>query len=110
MEASFELHRQRRGLFSSDVVAYDTARPGYPEPVYELLRQVCGLGPGTDVLEIGPGAGQATRRLLDHGAALTAVELSAEFAGLLERKLPGGASRSRSGRSRMSPSTRSRST
>jgi len=89
VEASFELHRQRRGLFSSDVVAYDTARPGYPEPVYELLRQVCGLGPGTHVLEIGPGTGQATRRLLDLGAAVTAVELSAEFAGLLETRFAG---------------------
>ena len=38
MDGSFELHLQRRGLFSSDVVAYDTARPGYPEPVYKLLK------------------------------------------------------------------------
>ena len=86
MDDSFGLHRQRRGLFSSDVAAYDSARPGYPERVYEVLRETCGLGPGTDVLEIGPGTGQATGRLLDHGASVTAVELSAEFAALLETK------------------------
>lgn len=86
MEGSFELHLQRRGLFSSDVTAYDTGRPGYPEPVYELLREVCGLGTGTAVLEIGPGTGQATGRLLDLGASVTGVELSAEFAALLEAK------------------------
>jgi len=88
---SFELHLQRRGLFSSDAVAYDTGRPGYPEPVYDLLRQVCGLGPGTAVVEVGPGTGQATGRLLDLGATVTAVELSADFAALLEARFAGRA-------------------
>ena len=86
MEGSFELHLQRRGLFSSDVFAYDTGRPGYPDRVYELLQQLCGLGPGSRVLEIGPGTGQATGRLLDCGATVTAVELAAEMAAALEAK------------------------
>ncbi|HEY4410299.1 MAG TPA: class I SAM-dependent methyltransferase [Acidimicrobiia bacterium] len=89
MTPSFELHLQRRGLFSSDAVAYDTGRPGYPEPVYELLQQVCGLGPGAEIVEVGPGTGQATGRLLDLGAAVTAVELSADFAALLEARFAG---------------------
>src|SRR5436305_1335669 len=88
---SFELHLQRRGLFSSDAVAYDTGRPGYPEPVYDLLRQVCGLGPGADVVEVGPGTGQATGRLLDLDATVTAVELSADFAALLATRFDGRA-------------------
>jgi SAM-dependent methyltransferase len=83
------MHRQRRGLFSSDVEAYDTGRPPYPERVYELLRQVCGLGAGTVVLEIGPGTGQATGRLLDCGASVIAVELGAEMAAALEAKYEG---------------------
>jgi SAM-dependent methyltransferase len=86
VEGSFELHLKRRGLFSSDVDAYDTGRPGYPDRVYELLQQVCGLGHGTDVLEIGPGTGQATGRLLQSGATVTAVELGAEMAAALEAK------------------------
>jgi SAM-dependent methyltransferase len=89
MESSFELHRQRRGLFSSDVAAYDTGRPGYPDRVYELLQQVCRLGAGSHVLEIGPGTGQATGRLLHCGAAVTAVELGAEMAAALEAKYQG---------------------
>jgi len=88
---SFEMHLRRRGLFSSDAVAYDTGRPGYPEPVYDLLRQVGGLGPGADVVEVGPGTGQATGRLLDLGATVTAVELSADFAALLETRFAGRA-------------------
>ena len=88
-ENPFELHLQRRGLFSSDVAAYETGRPGYPARVYELLEQVCGLGSGSRVLEIGPGTGQATGDLLHHGATVTAVELGAEMAAALEAKFPG---------------------
>ena len=85
-ENPFELHLQRRGLFSSDVAAYDSGRPGYPARVYELLQQVCGLGPGSRVLEIGPGTGQATVDLLRAGATVTAIELGAEMAAALEAK------------------------
>ena len=85
----FELHLRRRGLFSSDVAAYDTGRPGYPDRVYELLQGVCGLGAKSQVLEIGPGTGQATGRLLDLGATVTAVELGPEMAAALEAKFGG---------------------
>lgn len=89
MDDPFALHRQRRGLFSSDATAYETGRPPYPERVYALLREVCGLGDGTEVVEIGPGTGLATARLLDHGASVTAVELSPEFAEGLRAKFAG---------------------
>lgn len=86
MDGSFELQLQRRNLFSSDVLAYDAGRPGYPDRIYELLQEVCGLGPGSEVLEIGPGTGQATARLLQGGAMVTAVELGPEMAAALEAK------------------------
>jgi SAM-dependent methyltransferase len=86
VEESFDLQRQRRGLFSCDVAAYDCGRPGYPDRVYELLHEVCGLGPGRAVLEIGPGTGQATGRLLESGASVTAVELGPELAARLRSK------------------------
>jgi SAM-dependent methyltransferase len=89
MDDSFDLQLERRGLFSSDVAAYDAGRPGYPERVYELLQEVCGLRPGRDVLEIGPGTGQATGRLLDAGARITAIELGEELAALLQSKHTG---------------------
>jgi len=90
VDDSFELHRQRRSLFSSDVVNYDSGRPGYPDRVYEVLEDLCGLGPGTAVVEIGPGTGQATGALLDRGASVTAVELGAEMAARLQEKFGGG--------------------
>jgi SAM-dependent methyltransferase len=91
MEASFEQHRARRNLFTDDVTSYAEGRPGYPEEVYDLLRDVCGLGSGTRVLEIGPGTGQATGPLLDRGADVTAVELGAGMAAHLRHEHAGRA-------------------
>lgn len=64
-----------RRLFGADPAAYDFARPGHPDRVYDVLVERCGLEQGTAVLEVGPGTGQATRRLLELGAdPLVAVE------------------------------------
>lgn len=82
------LDRSRRSLFSKSAETYD-ARPGYPERVFDLLAERCGLGPGVDVVEIGPGTGQATHPLLDRGASVVAVELGAEFAELLRERFEG---------------------
>jgi SAM-dependent methyltransferase len=67
--------REGRSVFGRDAAGYDRARPGHPERVYEVLSARCGLRQSTRVLEIGPGTGQATRRLLELGAdPLVAVE------------------------------------
>jgi len=77
-----------RRFFGSDPDAYDRARPGHPERVYEILVERCGLRAGTSVLEIGPGTGQATRRLLDLGAdPLVAIEPNDDLARYLARSL-----------------------
>jgi SAM-dependent methyltransferase len=77
-----------RRLFGTDPAGYDRARPGHPHRVYEVLVERCGLVPGTAVLEIGPGTGQATRRLLELGAApLVAIEPNAQLAAHLRDAL-----------------------
>ena len=77
-----------RRVFGSDPAAYDTARPGHAERVYDVLVERCGLGRGSRVLEIGPGTGQATRRLLDLGAApLVALEPDPALASYLSESL-----------------------
>jgi len=64
-----------RNLFGADPGRYDWARPDYPTRVYEVLRERCGLGPSTRVLEIGAGTGQVTHRLIEFGAdPVVAVE------------------------------------
>jgi SAM-dependent methyltransferase len=82
--------REGRNLFGEDAAGYDAARPGHPARVYELLVERCGLGPGTAVLEVGPGTGQATRRLLELGAdPLVAVEPDPALAEFLLRATGG---------------------
>jgi len=78
--------KQRRALFSASAEAYRDGRPGYPPEVFEHLRSFCGLSPGCRVLEIGPGAGQATGPLLDAGASVFAVEVGEELGVLLRAK------------------------
>ncbi|MBM4354986.1 MAG: ribosomal RNA small subunit methyltransferase A [Deltaproteobacteria bacterium] len=47
-----------------------------------------GIGPGTAVLEIGPGRGFLTRFLVDAGARITAVEKDRELAAFLPGMFP----------------------
>jgi SAM-dependent methyltransferase len=77
-----------RRLFGGDPDGYDRARPDYPPRVYEILTARCGLRPGTATLEIGPGTGLATRRLLALGAdPLVAVEPDERLATYLSERL-----------------------
>lgn len=79
--------REGRTLFGSDPTAYELARPGHAGRVYEVLVERCGLQPGTRVLEIGPGTGQATRHLLDLGAdPLVAIEPDQALASYVEAR------------------------
>jgi SAM-dependent methyltransferase len=77
-----------RRLFGSDPAAYDAARPGHAERVYQVLAERCELRAGSKVLEIGPGTGQATRLLLDLGAdPLVAIEPDPALADYLRAAL-----------------------
>jgi SAM-dependent methyltransferase len=67
------------------------ARPPYPDEVFTLLTERCGLGPGTRVLEIGPATGLATLPLLDNGAAVTAIEPGPALAARLRERTAGRA-------------------
>jgi SAM-dependent methyltransferase len=52
-----------------------------------VLRERCHLGPGSDVLEIGPGPGTATRGLVSSGATVTVVEPDPALASYLSDTL-----------------------
>lgn len=57
---------------------------------HHLLRRLVeasGAGPGTLVLEVGPGTGTLTEELLARGARVVAVELDASLADLLRERL-----------------------
>jgi SAM-dependent methyltransferase len=78
-----------RRAFGLDAANYDTARPQYPDRVFALLRQRCGLRAGTRTFEVGPGTGLATRPLLAAGASpLVAVEPDERLAAVLRDRTP----------------------
>lgn len=84
-----QIDESRRLSFEARADEYRTARPPYPARLYDILVQVCGLGPGSRVLEIGAGTGQATRDLLAAGAHVEAVEPGARLAAHLAADLGG---------------------
>lgn len=70
--------------FGADVAGYAAGRVDYPDRLFEILTDRCGLAPGASVLEIGPGTGQATRKLLDAGAVrVVAIEPDRDLAAYL---------------------------
>ena len=82
-----------RSVFGQDPAAYARARPPYPERVFEVLRERCGLREGTSVLELGPGPGTATHRLVEHGAGpIVAIEPNPTSAEYLTKELHGAVS------------------
>jgi SAM-dependent methyltransferase len=71
-----------RAGFDADAEAYQRTRPVCPPEMFDDLMRLAGLAPGSRVLEIGCGTGQATVPLAERGLAVTAVELGASLAAL----------------------------
>jgi SAM-dependent methyltransferase len=77
-----------RQAFGTDPASYHAARPAYPDWVFEVLRERCGLAHGMTTFEIGAGTGTATRRLLDLGAnPLVALEPDLRLATYLRETI-----------------------
>lgn len=76
------------GHFDAHAELYDRARPPYPQELWARLTALGLLGPGTRVIELGAGSGQATLPLIEAGAEVTAVEPGPQLAGLLRRRAP----------------------
>ena len=67
--------RPKRSLGQNFVVEPNTVR---------RIVELAGVGPGDQVVEIGPGVGSLTLALLEAGAAVTAVEVDDALVGALE--------------------------
>jgi SAM-dependent methyltransferase len=79
--------REGRRLYGQDPGTYALGRPDYPERVYERLASRCGLAEATRVIEVGPGTGLVTRRLLGAGAHVTGIEPNAAMSAYLGRTI-----------------------
>jgi SAM-dependent methyltransferase len=65
------------GDFTEQAATYARSRPGYPPALVARLVRAAGVARGDPVAEIGAGTGMFTRRLAEHGLAVTAIEPNA---------------------------------
>jgi SAM-dependent methyltransferase len=76
-----------RAIFNEDAERYQRARPGYPPALFDDLARLARLEPGSRVLEIASGTGQATVPLARRGYQIVAVELGDQMAVVARRVL-----------------------
>lgn len=76
-----------RGTFNSAAELYQQARPEYPEPLYDALVDVTGIGSGDLLLEVGCATGKATVPLARRGFRVACVEIGPELATVAHREL-----------------------
>lgn len=74
--------------FEAGAASYELARPGYPDEAVALLVAALGLVVGTTVCDLAAGTGKFTRRLVELGVAVTAVEPVPGMRGQLRQVLP----------------------
>ena len=79
--------RVLRATFEQVAELYDRARPSYPAEVFDDLAALAQLRPGSRIVEIGCGTGQATVPLAQRGYRIVCVELGEQLAALARRKL-----------------------
>jgi SAM-dependent methyltransferase len=78
-----------RRTFEAAADLYDTARPSYPDELFDDLVSLAGLKPGDRLLEIGCATGKATRALLERGFSVVCVEMGAQLAEHARSNLAG---------------------
>ncbi len=83
--------RHRRTLFDAIAPAYDEYRLGYPPEITEFVLGTAGVGPGSDVLEVGCGTGQLTEMLAGRGFRLTVIDIGPSMIAAARRRLDSAA-------------------
>ncbi|MEM5312784.1 methyltransferase domain-containing protein [Paraburkholderia sp. JHI869] len=81
-------HSAEEGYTPAAADHYVRGRPDYPPEVNAWLRETLGLGPGATVVDLGAGTGKFTRRLVETGSHVIAVEPVAAMRAKLAAALP----------------------
>ena len=79
--------KSSRITFNKYADRYDTYRPDYPEELFDTIIGETGISGTSNLLEIGPGTGQATRALAKRKYSITAIELGDELAKVVRSNL-----------------------
>lgn len=75
--------------FQAGAAAYELARPGYPDEAMSALREDLGIGGKSRVCDLAAGTGKLTRRLVELGASVVAVEPVEAMRAELRAAVPG---------------------
>jgi SAM-dependent methyltransferase len=75
--------------FESRADQYHSARPDYPDELYDALEAAAGLRRGARLLEVGCGTGKATIALAARGFEITALEIGPRLARAARANLAG---------------------
>ena len=78
-----------RKVFDAIPEQFERYRPRYSPELFRDLITYAGIGPGSSVIEIGPGTGQATAPILETGCDYLAVELGENFTQVMKKKFSG---------------------
>ena len=68
-----------RKVFDTVPEQFDKYRPRYSAELFADLIAYAGVGEGKEVLELGPGTGQATDPILATGCDYNAIEIGENF-------------------------------
>ena len=80
--------RKALGLtFDRVAGAYERARPAYPPRLVDRAIERAGVGPASQVLEVGCGTGKLTEMLVDRGLHVEALDPGANLLAIAERRL-----------------------
>jgi SAM-dependent methyltransferase len=71
--------------FNEAADIYDAVRPSYPGDLFDALFRMLPSEP--EIVEVGPGTGQATKDLLARGASVLAIEIGPAMAARLRANL-----------------------
>lgn len=77
----------RRDSFLREAQDYALARPGYPDDLLQAGVEAAGLEPGSAVLDVGCGTGQATEWFLNAGFAVHGIDRSEQMLRLARERL-----------------------
>ena len=77
----------KRATFDEDAEHYLRGRPRWPDFVIDDVVELGGFGPGSAIVEIGCGTGQATVGLAERGIDVTCVEFGSRLAAVASREL-----------------------
>jgi SAM-dependent methyltransferase len=78
---------EQRFTFDAIASLYDSARPDYPEALFDDIAGIAGLGAGDPVLEVGCGSGLATQGFARRNFSVLAIDPGRALIAIARQRL-----------------------